>query len=268
VDHEAIRKNGWRQGHLFTAEDTRALAESVGCSVVEGGLFVLVSHDCDIVHSGDSEPYAYVCVAEPLTEDQLDGGKSHGKNSRSLQVPVQSGSESCVYEVQASSLIPINREQLQKLVPHESCTLSATSTDVLARWLASRFERAAFPDTFNERLRPVSKKVIEKFKKYGEPLTAIYLTVEPDTELTEQQNYKVSLIGVLPSEEHEKDALRISVSGTIGEVAKLLNDCKGIEVLNYEVLPESGVTLQDLRYLARWDLDYLSFRGGSDPPPR
>lgn len=268
MDHDSIRKNGWRQGQLFRQSDARALAETVGLSIAENALLVLVSHDCDIVHSGDSEPYVYACVAEPISGEQPDGSRCHGKNSRFLQLPVLVGKDVAYYEIHAALLVRIDRNTLQTLEPHDSCALNAEATDILSHWLANRFERAAFPDTFNERIRSARSKILDRFKKQGEHLTAVFLTVNPDTELTSNENYRVNLVGVMRASEFADDPTRIKVSEAIGRVAASLKKCKGIDVLNHEILPETGVSLEDLRYLKRWDLDYLSLREGDDLPPR
>jgi hypothetical protein len=56
----------------------------------------------------------------------------------------------------------------------------------------------------------------------------------------------------------------------ISDIATAMNSCEGIEVENFELRSEDAITLADLRFLRRWDYDYLSHRDSADSalPPQ
>ena len=47
--------------------------------------------------------------------------------------------------------------------------------DLIARWTAKRYTRPAFPDAFNQRLKPERNKVERVLRANGHLISAVYL---------------------------------------------------------------------------------------------
>jgi hypothetical protein len=263
---DQIRTNGWRQGSIFSLEDSTRLSGDVEVQSGDEYRFVLISHDCDIANpSLETVPKVEICHAKLC---EADGNKLFGKNSRIIQLPLRQQSRDVYIELNCDDTCRIDRSELNSCRPSEAEEIDSEGVSILRSWLAARYSRSALPTEFNERRRNVWGKVRKKAKQGGKYLLAVYIAMEPRREeLTSGQDYRVTLIGVMTDQAYQDAAQRKNSEDFVTDLAKILGSCSGIDVEEYEVRPEDDISLADLRlFLQRLDFDDLSLRQGESPP--
>lgn len=249
----AILDRGWRQGSVLSPRLTKHLKSEDGDELV----LVLVSHDCDIVnHDFDAEPCCEVWVGRIV--DEADGNKVRGKNPRVIHLRVPTGDTEKVVEGLAHHREFIDRRLLALDDP--ASVLDNRARTELTRWLAARYIRAAFPDEFNERVRPAIKKVGKLVgKPVGEYLSGIYMLV-PDEELDVDSSYDVIVRGTMLVDHFDDPRTREEVTKLLDKVVAAIDGCDGITVYDHEVVSEGKFSLDDLRLMKRWDWDHISLK--------
>lgn len=71
---------------------------------------------------------------------------------------------------------------------------------------------------------------------------------------------------MLPQHHEDWDKLDKSQKA-LDAVAALVESADGIQLTDHHLLSEQEVSLDDLRYLRRWDYDSLTLRSNSIDPP-
>jgi hypothetical protein len=228
-------------------------------------LLILISQDCDIVcPSYENEPFVELLVARAVTQEQRDGTLFHGKNPRRLQFQIESAGGPLLYEVNIHEKSRLDRRALVNVEAAGEPRPDTSVVDVLTKWTAKRYTRAAFPTNFNERCRPVMGRINKKLKKGGDLLTGIFLRLNTLEELPAGEDYQVILRVTARSEDLDDIENNDAAISLVTDIEIALNRCEGIEVVDAALVPEDDFTLADLREVRRWDYDYLSF-GGEEP---
>lgn len=265
-----IRANGWRQGKLFKIDNQPELEKLIQEKIPENTRCIVVSNDCNVVHeSYEKEPDVEVLLATHV-DGEIDGGLTHGKNPRFLQIPILGPKSNSHYQCHAAKCYKISRNFLESVTPDSNFTINSDSLDVLKHWLANRYIRAAFPDTFNNRIFSARDKIEKILKRHGRDITGIYVAISPFDELLSDQPYKISIYATMHVDTYKENIQRDLVIDTTTKIVQAVAQCQGIEVIDYNVYSEEEISIAALRYLRQWDLDYLSFRDipGGDHPPR
>jgi hypothetical protein len=261
-DASRVRYNGWRQGSVASLELTSALREAGWTPPSSDSRLLVLSHDCDVLNSRFSkEPWVELGWLEPV--DRPDGLNTRGKNVRLLHLPLRGADgREAWFELGAHSRFAVERRLLCDAAPSSTLSLPKGAKQVLASWLAKRYDRSAFPDAFNRRL-PKNRPLTRALTGGGAFISQLYLGVA-DQELAEDQPYDILLRAVMTVEDFGQPERRTKAENCLQELEGLLGDCAGIEVLEAELVSEAEVTLDDLRVLKRWDFDWLSVPQGQD----
>lgn len=255
VDATEILKNGWRQGSIAPADLTDSLRRD-GVPEIEGALLLVASHDCDVTNASfTAEPDVEFLIARPVA--QVNGTFTRGKNPRRLhcEIPMPDGPRA--FELAAGARFRTSRRQLLGRRPREDCAVQPQDRRLLARWLAKRYDRAAFPAAFDARWKLARDKIRGLLDRAGHFLDDVYITVE-DQELPEEQKYSIVVTGVISIENAEDAGRRQTTQECVDTLAGLLAGCNGIEVLDSALVREDEFTLHDLTRAKRWDWDWLS----------
>lgn len=255
----AIRTNGWRRGNFLNESCTPEVLEQCGQSHHPNSRLVLLSHDCDIVHNRNSEPNTEVCVAEPL-EGDLNGNYTHGKSPRILHIGIDLPDTSRHFEIHASKRFWIDRSLLREHTPDDLLKFDGKNLDILIDWITYKYNRAAFPDAFNDRLGPSLKDIQKVAKRSGDNLSAVYLALSPNEELDGDQDYQVHLVGLMEPDQFSIQELRLACAEAIREISTKIHGCNGINVEDYEIRSTDGITLHEIGQFARFSFDYLTHR--------
>lgn len=259
IDHERIRENGWAQGRLFSAEDTAR----VSGQETSTAQFVLVSHDCDIAHTGSNEPQVEVCLAERL-EDGPEGTFRWARNPRRLELGADCNGVEVGLRLLARDRQQIDRAILEAYKPDDCMLLAESEKTNLVKWLAKRYARTALPDSFNNRIRPAQSNLRKVLKRDGDILSALMIATKPHGEIDESESYEIHLVGLMLDADYSNSQKRDRVESAVNRIAEHLDGCEGIEVVDVDALSEADFSLHDLRHFVELGYDDLSLR--SDPP--
>jgi hypothetical protein len=246
-----IRSRNWTQGSFveFTPEERETLALD---PKVE--LYLLASHPCDIVLADlTKEPNVEIL---PVTEVKgLDGNLTFGKNPRRLEI-AHSGH---FFNVDIVNKASVDRLLLAGKSP--SAQLNEVDRRLFASWLAARYNRPAFADEFNVRMRQAAPKVSKVLKSSGDKISGIYVATTLD-ELPATAVYEVAITITMRREDFDDGDSWTRANEASDAIAEAIGGAHGIELIHCDVTSEAELTLNDLRDYARWDYDSLSFKDG------
>lgn len=254
----ATRFSGWRQGNLAEdADSERLLSAAVDlCRRPAAGKrrFVAISQDCDLLADELREPYA-----EFVAGCEIDGDKPeyrNGRNPRVLHVKIAADRW---LEISIHDRFRVSKSALAQLRIDRTAGVAGVDLEALTGWIAKRYTRAAFPDTFNNRLKRADKALEKLFKsKKGRAVTAIFLNCA-DRELSEAEDYRVAIRILAPKGVWDDSLARADVQSFERDFAGILDECSGIAVEDPRSMPEGHFSYADLREYKRLDRDYRSF---------
>lgn len=257
-----LRAAGWRQGSVVQGE----ILSTLGFS--ECDLAVVVSQDCDVVQSVDVEPDVELILGRRRDAPRPDC--RFGRNPRELDLEIVGRTGAVTFRIRERVMA-----SKEHLAAHRPAPVALVPRDMalLAKWIARRYTRPAWPDAFNERLRAVDDRLERLFKSgAGVPITSILLRLEPeDDELAEGEPYRLAAWLTVSADSLMNDAASKCAYEFERRFKEILGSCDGIvlEEEGTEVRSEDDVTMADLRELRRFDRDYRSAApkpGGQLPP--
>ncbi len=267
------RDTPWRQGHVLTNESSVALgvvrAEDVGTA-----LAVVISHDCDLAQSPETEPTVEIIVARRVKA--ADGNFTHAKNSRRLHLESAIDGAESYLDMQAQGKTGIKKSALADHTPAANVVIKPEDRSVLQRWLAARYRRAAFPDEFERRLNDtgVAKRIAKIVEPLGKHLVAAFFDVDDGIEQDRQGEndlYGLRIDLLYSTEDDPAAALEAAEKAAAAIDAAFRERCfdatvgwKWVELLGCETISDEAMTYAMSTQLKRWNIDYLSLR--ADPP--
>ncbi len=175
---------------------------------------VVITHDCDI--QSDKVEHIEIIWGSFAT---ISGDLSFGKNPRTLQL-INAFNDGQTLQLDQSQKILIRRSWLLSNSNEPIAKLSDENGRLLASWLASRYKRAPFPDSFVDRLRHaktidrkelnnalakadrnLSKQLEAHFSLAGAPIEGLYvgLSGNEKNELDATNAYSLKLAVVARS---------------------------------------------------------------------
>jgi hypothetical protein len=223
--------------------------------------YVVSSHPCDVVALDlDKEPSVELFLLKVI--EKIDGNFSFGKNPRRLHVEING----CAFEIDVATRRAISRSELAAV--HPTFTLVESDRKMFAAWIASRYSRPVFSDTFNARMNPASRRIQRAMKSKGQYLSGIYVATHL-AELEDGEAYPVIVAATMRAEDFGTPDRWADASEAVEEVEAALADISGVDLRQIDLISEAGMTLESLRTFARWDYDALSFKTGdvSTTPP-
>ena len=250
---------------------------------------VAITQDCDLCAEVEDEPFVEAFPGLPLNpaNKDTDAQCRNGRNPRRLVLDLPGRG-------------PVSIEQWHRIrIPRALCyghqpvaSVTGRDMDILRRWAGRRYTRAAFPDAFNRRIDNCDKgeKKLEKLCGSADalPVSGIYFRCSDDEIADLQIPYKIIIRVVYPVVEdpvtrefmvlqevkRTADAFAEKLdkvfSGDTAEhnakpeqEAKRWKGIPGIVIDEIKAIPETAMTLHDLRVYKRFDKDY---RSGVDRP--
>lgn len=255
-DAGEVARKGWRQCSIAPTELAEEVREQEKTEIGRDHLLVVASHDCDVTNgSFRSEPSVELLVARPT--QAIDGNCSLGKNPRLLHLEVLEAGVLRPYEFAAGERLMTSRVRLLRHEPADTHTLAPEDVRLIARWMAKRYDRAAFPNAFNARWTPVRREIRKLLDRTGRYVSGLYLAL-PDDELPPRERYPVVVRGLIGVADAEGVARRLQAQECVDGLAGLLDGCDGIDVLDSALVREDEFTVDDLNRTKRWDWDWLS----------
>lgn len=240
--------NDLRQCDVFDNTVLKGLQKlkpvNLNVALSEKSFCVVITQDCDIVHTPpEEEPFIEFIIGN-LSEDR---SCKNGKNPRKLHLE----NNGQILEFIIHNRFFVKKESLARFEFSDTLfEITADNTKVLRKWLGSRYTRAAFPDEFNARL---AKAKVSKLTEKGisSRVSHIFFEVE-DRELPSEEIYQLNVMVVV---DNSDDVNKDDIEDAYFEV---FDNIEGIET-NLRVVTEDEVTLKDLQNYKRWDKDSISF---------
>ena len=267
------RTIGWRQGHILPEEAVSALGLGRGAET----LVMVVSHDCDLANANlDLEPYVEVIAGKrpPSSDPNL----ANLKSPRTLHLAITcEGRTECI-ELTATDKQLVQKSALAAWRPDTRYRLDADNFFTLRRWLAARYDRAAFPDEFERRLRhetDLAERIntIAKKDSVNRVVSGIYFEVGPREELDPEVPYELTVVLVytpgmdpLQNGDIAEDAGKAIAAGfrkrcLTEEASGTWKHIRLMEVIAYS---EEGISVARMKRLQRWHLDHMSMRSPAE----
>ena len=258
---DAIRDRRWRQGSVLLPESLPqdCLFEPPLSPTSSEAVLIVLTQDCDLVQSDfGKEPYVEVIRAVPVQNQ--DGNLLYGKNPRRIHFQIGE----VTHEAICHERTRIPRQLLASIDSSSTHVLDSLTLELLRGWIAKRYIRPAFPDTFNGRVRqgPNGKAIRKLLERNGDWFRDIYLMCTPsDEELADGETYEIVVWPTMGSEDFDDQAMRLAATKVVTELEGLLANCSDIKVNECSLRHEGQISLDDLHYVAVWDFDDLSHRG-------
>lgn len=267
------RDTDWRQGDLLTYEAAAALG-LVG-PTDQGHRAIVITHDCDLPH--ESEHCVEVIIAELVVKDpKPDPQLSHAKNPRRLQLAYEGADAApLILELRHGDRRSVPKGNFaERAVKDNSLALPVDAKRALKQWLAARYGRPAFPNTFEQRMRKLSgKRTVEQMiAKILEPnakyLVGLFFDLgeQRGAEAVEGEPYTLSISVVYDATEGGINA-RLPAERVAGHLRELFEKTYGkpdvateIALDACEAVADTRLTLSDLRRVDQWRLEYMSLR--------
>jgi len=260
------RNTRWRQGDHICHDDAIALGIQV-CSEL-GSQAIIISHDCDL--TSDHESHVEVIVARTI--EKVDNSCTGAKNPRKIHITlVILGDPSTVLHVE---LKQVDRQAVDK--SHFSSIKESGSPFVLPekekrclkQWLASRYARPAFPNSFENRITTVTKKIERILKPSASDLVGLFVDLGPDRylELEEGCPYVLSIVIVYDSIEggprarENAEAVRIGLESLFHTEFGVPEDAIEIALESCKAISDEFMSLRDVRRMDQWRLEHISLR--------
>lgn len=261
------RDTNWRQGSVLDPESTKSLnLIEENCS---NRIAIVITHDCDLA----SELEEFIDVIVGVRTKELDPMLIEAKNPRRLHLELHSVSDSRVpIELCHTNRHTIYKKNRRLLQQTEDFSLPDNEKRTLKQWLAARYGRPAFPNSFEKRLRTkkgkrtVEQQIAKIVKPYSKHLVALFLDFgETRTiELPDGMPYYISISIVYDALEGGTNA-RLDAEKASQEIRELFAEVYGpvetatdVGLENCEAVADTHMTLSDIRRIDQWRLDYLS----------
>lgn len=178
--------SSWRQGSVLPSELLPAeFTDRIG---------VVVSHSCDLANSSlSSEPEFEWIPAIRIAA--TDGNMVRCRNPRILHL-AGAGPQG---EHLSFAMRDRRFADRRKLSDFDAMgALPPESTALLSEWMARRYERAAFPDAFNECRRPVARAVRSQLRSTaGTDMLGLWIALSSGEELGSGEEYRIALLATV-----------------------------------------------------------------------
>jgi hypothetical protein len=252
-----------RQGSILPRE----ARDRLGLSAIEDNpdpVIIVISHDCDLVKPKEVEPK--VELLHGRTRNELKPGLPYGQSPHMLHIEFMQQGEGKVLELCAVDKFSVDKTKLVNTDPDPDSAIGQKGLHILQLWLAARYNRAAFPDDLDRRMKPIKRKLQSLDAK---AITGVWMKYSPDEnrlddkvpyELWVKIVYSTSEFDAKVKAEQEAKGLRASFERFFldGDLWRF------IDLQTCEAIPDTAFTLRDFDYYKPWRLEHLSLR--QDPP--
>ena len=265
-----MRDTSWRQGSVLAADAIASLG-LVHSSPDAQICVVVISHDCDLANDDlQREPDVEVIIGRHPS--RIEGNFSWAKAPRTLHVDVLCEDVETPVELIATDKILIPKERLAAFEPDTRYMFSGQSLSVLRSWLGVRYNRAAFPDLFVNKLSEFNtdKKIVRAIGPKAGLLSAIYFDVDDGQEVdhTDGSSYLLKIVLVYPPGD-DPDQVATEIEGLEDSISKLFTSTyfdepsgawKGIALVACMSISEDDLTVSQARQLTQWRLEYMTLK--------
>lgn len=264
---------GWKRGAFISLSDHPEFRGELPNKLVaflEGKTnprIVPVLYDCALIEeSFEKEPWAQVVICWEVSE--RSGNYANAKNPRCLHTQALVGDQSIILEISAISFAQVDREALLRCAPDQSVKWVEGKLEQLLDWISERYRQPTFPDAFNNRLRPIQKRLETQWKSelFRDYCAGIYFRLDKTIELADDEIYNLDVIIVVPFEIKGKEYAELDAKHSQNMIDGLktkISAAAGIKVGKVEMYPEGEFTKEIERNYLRFSLEYFSYASKS-----
>ncbi len=270
------RDTPWRQGHVLTADAIQALGLSHP-ETPDSTCVVVISHDCDLANDAlQIEPDVEVIVGRHLPKG--DGNYFWAKAPRTLHVDVLQNETAAVVELVATAKRFISKQALAAFSPDAAYSFPGKSLSALRSWLGIRYNRAAFPDPFVDRLSQskVDKRLAKIIEPVGNLLSAVYFDVDGGQEIDHSDGspYELKIVLAYPpgddpeqaADEVEKLEADIQDLFSKKHFDQATGKWNGVALKQCMSISEDDLRVSRARLLTQWRLEYMTLKADEEQP--
>jgi hypothetical protein len=237
---------------------------------------VVVTHDCDLACDDLSEEPNVELIVGTLTS--ADGNYRWSKSPRTLHVDVMREEKPVVVELVATSRALVSKERMAAYVPDGAFAFSPQARNILRAWLAVRYNRAAFPDAFVQRMRELKldEKLAQALKEFDKLVSAAYFVVDGGVEQERKDGsaYELGIVLAYQSGTDADEASRLAsaaekkVSGLFR--ARCYDSDKtswsGVKLLSCIAISEDDFRVSQAKRMTQWRLEHMSLKTEEGAP--
>lgn len=258
----AVRDNGWRQGCFLPPDALQLLIQGEERAGLTQG--IIVSQDCDLLHcSFKKEPWAEILLVSELVKP--DGNLVHGKSSKSFHFQAQKNGEFVWFEAKSWNRVLLPRKDLANCSPFKDLALAPQVLRTLIQWIAERYTRSAFPDSFVERTKEAQKDLAKALNENGTAIWRILVQLTPERELAENEDYEINVLCLVRPEEWNDPKIKANAENAWKDITATLEKIKGVDVGTLEFGSTDEFVISELFNYQAWDVfNYLTHRDRLD----
>lgn len=265
------RETLWRQGSIFRTSD----AQAIGLFEPNDIIAIMVSHDCDIpsAHETDIEIIlGRICKREKMF--------ANCRNPRRLHLTYSKDGNEITIDLFQSNKQSIEKSRMEGIgLPDDSYTLADDQKRALKQWLAARYGRPAYPNSFERRLtsRDTKKIKLERevatvLAEASDHIISVFFDLDADryNELPDDEPYILRILVVYDAIEGGPEARGIAedaaqrVSGLFYERFGYPDNATDIILETCTAVADTSISLSDVRKMDQWRVEYVSLQ---DEPP-
>lgn len=251
----------WRQGDLLRPEDAHRLGLVTDPA---GARVIVISHSCDLASS--AEAHVELIIGQQVEETAAKYQNGHSIRSLNLGAELPDGrTDFALFQMQDRKMIP--KADLESSVPWVEVQYAKPQRDLLRRWMAQRYSRSEFPDSFVTWLKDtgVEGRLEKLAKKHSAALVGIYFDLDDDSE-RDSPDDPYSL-GVTVVYKEDVEGAEEVAAGVVDQITLAFAGCKvggrwrWIELLGCESASDVDFPLAASYEFRRWRLEHRSVAG-------
>jgi len=191
-----LEQLGWRQGSFISYDDLIKINPDL--SIAPGTYGIVASHSCDIANQNLIDLPEVEIILAPIV-DTVDNGLCGCRNPRKLHAPCKYKHDIVHVEVMHINSFKIDKLTLESIAPVEQLCLTVNGLRDFVAWLASQYSRPVWPTSFNGRLASADprKKLKKIAKVISIDVSAIYMKLNPNREINNDETYSIQLLATL-----------------------------------------------------------------------
>ncbi len=255
---QALIERGWRQG-VILAPDSFEHPGAIG--------FLVLNQTCDCINPDfNKEPHLELLPLE-MVSGKPDSRLKNGQNPRHIHFQIREKGEEIWVSAQIPAIIQTERANHENLSFAPSLEITGETLKDLIRWRAHRYLRPAFPDSFENAFRPLSKRFGAILADHERNIDSLLIAISPSEEVVAGDFHEIQLhLMVTPEVMGSPDTVR-KLQALSGVIQNLLADSGSFGSVTCALSPLDGMSLwKARRYLDFNRYDYLSFGRDEDSP--
>lgn len=265
------RETLWRQGCVLANDAVKALLPQYKDELASIRV-VVIQHDCDLANEDlNAEPNVEVIVGRLL--DKPNGSFTWGKSPRTLHHHILLEGQSRYIELVSTKKISLQKERLAQFNPSDEYEIDGQSLATLRSWLGSRYNRAAFPDAFVNRMRitKAEEKLNKVLANFGHDISFVFFDVDEGVhvERLDGDPYELSIVLVYPPGQ-DADAAHDNAEKVVEKINAAIQsrlvDGNEITLKTCFSISKDDLPVSHAKLLTQWRLEYMTHRADVDQP--